>query len=48
MVLLYSSQAPSVGEEVMFGIASGGEEAIRISHPSPSILHNNWLDGVVR
>ncbi|XP_065886106.1 cold shock domain-containing protein E1-like isoform X2 [Dysidea avara] len=40
--------APSVGEEVMFSVANSDEEAIRISHPSPSILQNDWLDGVVR
>jgi len=32
----------------MFSIAKGNEEAIRISHPSPSVLQNDWLDGVVR
>ena len=47
VVIDKNNKAPIVGEEVMFSVTDE-KVAIRISHLSPSSLHNDWLDGVVR
>ena len=44
---MINNKAPIVGEEVLFSLAAD-EVAIRVAHSSPSSLHNDWLDGIVR
>ena len=45
--MIMNNKAPIVGEEVLFSLAAD-EVAIRVAHSSPSSLHNDWLDGIVR